>query len=66
VFASKTEWCLLTPTAASAREGNEGNKGRHGDGRRKGGTSLKQNRGAKGLCYYDQTSAKFFPISRWR
>ena len=43
VFAAKTQWFLLTPKTTSSREGNEG---RHGDGREKGGTSLKKKGGA--------------------
>ena len=36
---------MVYPKAASSREGNEGNEGRHGDGRGKGGTSLKKKQG---------------------
>lgn len=49
--ALKSSVCLknkmFCPKAASSREGNEGNEGRYGDGRGKGGTSLKKKQGCK-------------------
>ena len=59
--ALKSSVCLkntmVYPKAASSREGNEGNEGRDGDGRGKGGTSLKKNQGCikSGDFYHVQT-----------